>query len=363
VLDRISNEEHYRPFRMSTMWRHPHRFAGWCYLAAMILVLCHGECGIGVASTTPSRSMPVGALVTVVPAGATTTVRPAGVRTTLTFPLVIPQGVPLQRDGAWFIIELSVVVTGGKHGVAVVSAATNGRTAMQITVGPAKRRGLRPGLAWQEFDISDGPHAGTLVAGVPTTLRFRNYLRANGIARGRNLFTVTIERLRGNAVSSLTVGRASGVRRVAAGPGRLGMQVEIPHRGLREGAELDAIVHVMRVGGVTARRVVLSAEADSGLVVTPPSYAMGDIETGEQTGTFRIRANASGRHVLRVWARGIGGGTSVAIRIPVGPRESFPNDGWTRWLFSGGVGLVGAITLVVVQMQRRRRKSALETVE
>ncbi len=266
--------------------------------------------------------------------------------------VTLPKGAR-QGPDSWFVIRLHFRILLGSigPGPAYLSAATNGRTAIQMKLtggGGTKANYSMVGLV-------DGRQHGELRE-AESELRLANYLQDQGVTGDAPVeVSVTMESGPSLDIRSVTVFADSLIEETQYGPYPLSVQVPLDEAGgIRAGQSFALPVEVgVTRPNTTAHSVGVSItpEPEGALeVVGPQSVQIGDI-SDEYEMAFRMRAKRPGDHRVTVSASSDYNDPSRVIGVHVGPARS--KNSLKPWMVATlGVLIIGAAGAFVLRRSR-----------
>lgn len=268
--------------------------------------------------------------------------------------IIVPKGAR-QGPERWFVIKLHFRITldGVGPGPAYFSAATNGRTAIQLKLtGDGKTK-----VDYTMVGLVDGRQQGELRA-AEGELRLANYLQDQGVT-GDAPVEVSISMEPGPSldIRSVTVFADSMIEETEYGPYPLSIRVPLEEVGaIRAGQTFSLPVEVaVTRPKTTAHSVEVTVTPEGALeVVGPRSLSIGDLSDKHET-AFRIRAARPGEYRMTVEATSDYNDPSRVIGVHVGPARS--KETLQPWMVvSLGALILGLAGVFVLRRNRRRSK-------
>jgi len=226
-----------------------------------------------------------------------------------------------QGPTSWYVLSVTVALelqpaapVGSRS---YVSVQTNGFAAGQIAL-VADRVGELPVVRWSSLDLFGGAVEG-IVVGRTLTLPFRNYLQIQGVRHDENELALVVEHLGDIAVvSAAQLLPGSGIAAGPLAPPALRLEAAPPDRRIRFG---DAFTLEYRVTsrGYPTREISIGARVPgAGLAaLEPPDQFIDWVGGAEAVRTLHLRALRPGRHELILTARGVTGGRTPPLIIPI----------------------------------------------
>jgi hypothetical protein len=308
------------------------------------------------AARQPPRAEPVdvpsGQCTTLRDLGAPTIVRTAPIASSLdlggvtfTLPRDATQGPKL-----WYLLRLHVSVklaADAAAGSAIMSAATNGRTAAQIELKPSGA-----GLEWTTVSAAE-PARRERETGRTADIRLTNFLQKQGVHGGPNTLTFHVEVHDGAVVAAVHVLEDTCLEATTRTPETLEVQTRHDPADIRAGDEFTVQARVRNTGTtpVGELRVTMVPDDDTIEPVGGTELVVRNL-SGEWTGELRFRARSAGERNIRVnvgtaISPYVGGGT-VAVRVAA-PRSTVP-----AWLVGTAVAAV-VLAFIATPLVTRRR--------
>ncbi|HYN93756.1 MAG TPA: hypothetical protein VES42_07885, partial [Pilimelia sp.] len=214
-------------------------------------------------------------------------------RVTVTLPAGATQG-----PSTWYVIRLHarVSLAAGSTGTAVVSAATNDRTAAQIQFVPVAAGGME----WNAVSAAE-PARRVRTATRSADVRFSNFLQKTGVRGGANTLTFGLETFDGGRVDRVQIFGDSCIGSTRRSPETLQVQAQINPPTVRTGADFTIRVRVRNAGSGAVGTVRLSVSpAEGGVVPLAGTERTTTDLVGEWVTDVRFRARSPGRHVVIV---------------------------------------------------------------
>lgn len=264
--------------------------------------------------------------------------------------IMLPKGAR-QGPERWYVIKLHfrIEMDGAGPGPAYFSAATNGRTAVQLKLtGDGKTN-----VDYAMVGLVDGRQRGELKGG-EGELRLANYLQDQGVTGDAPVeVSITMEPGPSLDIRSVTVFADSMIEETQYGPYPLSVRVPLEEVGvIRAGQTFSLPVEVaVTRPKTTAHSVEVAVTPEEALeVVGPRSVRIGDL-SGERETAFRMRAKRPGEYRVTVAATSDYNDPSRVIGVHVGSARR--RQTLQPWMVAATgtliLGLAGAF------VRRRRR--------
>lgn len=221
-----------------------------------------------------------------------------------------------QGPRVWYVLHLhfEVELAPDSDGVALVSAATNERTAAQVEVE------AHPGqpLEYSAVGLLNGKTR-TVVDSRTAEVRFSNYLQQQGVRAGPSQFTVSVDSLAGARVQRLTVFDDSAIEATPNSPYALSLTpaavvTPTPLTGKRFYVKYALAVQKGRHVG----RVAVAASASDGLqIVGPASEDIDQLPADRYDGRFAFLATKAGEYEIHLRAKSDINQPAATVRVRV----------------------------------------------
>lgn len=262
--------------------------------------------------------------------------------------VTLPKGAR-QGPDSWFVIRLHFRMVLGSigSGPAYFSAATNGRTAIQMKLtGDGKAK-----AGYSMVGLVDGQQHGELRE-AESELRLANYLQDQGIAGNAPVeVSVTMESGPSLDIRSVTVFADSMIEETQYGPYPVSVRVPLDEVGdIRAGQSFALPVEVgVTRPNTTAHSVGVSVTPQGAIeIVGPQSVRIGDLSDKYET-AFRMRAKRPGDYRVTVAASSDYNDPSRVIGVHVGPARDKRSP--QLWM----VAALGVLTIGAAGAAVRRR--------
>lgn len=329
-----------------------------CAAAAAVLVLS--------APVAPAEARPVGSLDPAGSAGCVPIARLGLPNLLWTAPITgatrlgrvdfpLP-ATATQGPATWYLIQLHARVTLADEatGTAIVSAATNGRTAAQIEFTPTAA-----GMEWSTVSAAE-PARREQAARRTAEIRFANYLQRTGVRGGGNTLTFDAEVAPGGRITSVEIFGDTCLETTTVSPEGLDARAGVLTSPIRAGGGFAIRVEVHNTGTRVLQRVIVSVvPGDDGIRPVDGGSASTMNLTGVWTVDLPFRALTPGEHTVTVdVGTGISphaGGTSFALQVVDAPRRAI-GPGYAVLVGSMLVALIVAAFIRSVPRPARLRR-------
>lgn len=261
--------------------------------------------------------------------------------------ITLPKGAR-QGPDSWFVIRLHfrIVLGSTGSGPAYFSAATNGRTAIQMKLTGSDKAGAN----YSMVGLVDGRQHGELRE-AESELRLANYLQDQGVTGETPVeVSVTMESGPSLGIQSVTVFADSMIEKTQYGPYPLAVRVPLGEVGdIQAGQSFTLPVEVeITRPNTRVHSVAVSVTPEGALeVIGPRSVRLGDL-SDKHKAAFRMRAERPGDYRVNIAASSDYNDPSRVIGVHVGPARS--RQGLRPWMIAAlGALIVGAAGTVVLR--------------
>lgn len=243
---------------------------------------------------------------------------------------------------------------GSGPGFAVVSAATNGKTAAQIEIVTQRAADGRLRTNWSSLDLTDGVRRGEAHLDKDIEISMQNYARVNGIHAGKNTLTFRLETYDELRFQSAEILPDSGVLTTSLGPARLSLRVETRTESLRPGRTFSIPFVVENRGGRAARDVVAILAAPPGIEVVGRKAVRARLVHDRIRGEFRVKPARPGEYELTVGVTSENANRPYAtVKATVEPAPSFARA--KAWPIVALLTVIGGPALIALAVISRPR--------
>lgn len=260
-----------------------------------------------------------------------------------------------QGGKTWYMVRLHLTIDFSKdtgHGIALVSADTNGRTAAQMSF---ETRPQSEGLTVRRksIDLVDGTRTDDISSNMVEGMQ-SNYLQSTGVQAGTNTLAFQVEMFGDIIVNDVHIAEDSGIQLTALSPARIRLNANSEGQHVRVGDSFKVNFSVSNDGDSMAKNIIVRAEypQDSMETVGPSEDRMVQLGKGSRKGTLTLRALKAGRQSIVLQATSSANRPAAVVDVYVNNTGSliYRLSTAARWMIPG----ISMLCLVGFAVRRGR---------